>query len=295
MRICGCEVQPVGSKEAEAGVVVGGFEINFTKAGTMSESQIAALQTGRYRPMADAPKDGTAVMVLLNGSDIPLPARWRDQMSQMATGGNGWYVTWDNHKLSVHDGPRGWLPIPDEWLPEAQPAGQKLTLDTAPVGTKAPAVTGGYWTRVGRGWRWCTGSTFPRPGADWTGELLPPADGIVWRDVESAPCERIIRLLAEHGDQRKVFAASASVKGVGEVQWQITTGWAGWTKLHGGWNIVGWAEMDVDIRPSSTVENDCEDQDMSSVSDGCSKWPCNKEPLIKSGNGWVCTKCGGSY
>lgn len=22
------------------------------------------------------------------------------------------------------------------------------------------------------GWKWCTGATFPRPGGDWTGELI---------------------------------------------------------------------------------------------------------------------------
>lgn len=46
---------------------------------------------------------------------------------------------------------------------------------------------------------------------------------------------------------------------------------------------------------SRPVENDCEDQGMSNVSDGCNKWPCVKEPLTKTGNGWKCTKCGGSY
>ena len=50
-----------------------------------------------------------------------------------------------------------------------------LTLETAPIGTKAPAVTGGHWTKVAGGWKWCTGDTFPRPGGDWTGELVPPA------------------------------------------------------------------------------------------------------------------------
>jgi len=35
-----------------------------------------------------------------------------------------------------------------------------------PIGTKANAVMGGYWIKTERGWKWCTGSTFPRPGGD---------------------------------------------------------------------------------------------------------------------------------
>jgi NTP pyrophosphatase (non-canonical NTP hydrolase) len=54
------------------------------------------------------------------------------------------------------------------------PVAQPLTLENAPLGTKAPASGGGHWTRVERGWKWCTGATFPRPGGDWTGKFLPP-------------------------------------------------------------------------------------------------------------------------
>lgn len=50
----------------------------------------------------------------------------------------------------------------------------KLTLENAPIGTKAPAIMGGHWIKVERGWKWCSGSTFPRPGGDWTGELIAP-------------------------------------------------------------------------------------------------------------------------
>lgn len=44
----------------------------------------------------------------------------------------------------------------------------------APLGTKAPAINGGHWIRVARGWQWCSGATFPRPGGDWTGKLIYP-------------------------------------------------------------------------------------------------------------------------
>lgn len=51
----------------------------------------------------------------------------------------------------------------------------ELTLETAPIETRAPAIGGGHWTRTERGWKWCTGATFPQPGGDWTGALIPPA------------------------------------------------------------------------------------------------------------------------
>lgn len=45
-----------------------------------------------------------------------------------------------------------------------------------PVGTRAYAIHGGYWTRVENGWKWFAGDTFPRPGGEAVGRciLLPP-------------------------------------------------------------------------------------------------------------------------
>lgn len=57
---------------------------------------------------------------------------------------------------------------------EAAQVGAALTLENAPLGTKAPSLNGGHWTRVEQGWKWCTGSTFPRPGGDWNGRLIAP-------------------------------------------------------------------------------------------------------------------------
>ena len=38
-----------------------------------------------------------------------------------------------------------------------------------PIGTKAHAISGGHWIKVeSGGWKWCTGDTFPTPGADWS-------------------------------------------------------------------------------------------------------------------------------
>ena len=53
---------------------------------------------------------------------------------------------------------------------------QALTLENAPIGTKAPACNGGHWYRTERGWKWNgpdgNGGTFPRPGGDWNGKLI---------------------------------------------------------------------------------------------------------------------------
>jgi len=58
-------------------------------------------------------------------------------------------------------------------------ADQVSSLILAPIGTKAPAIMGGWWYRTERGWKWngpdgC-GSTFPRPGGDWDGTFIPPS------------------------------------------------------------------------------------------------------------------------
>src|SRR4051812_14524783 len=44
-----------------------------------------------------------------------------------------------------------------------------------PIGTKAKALGGGHWIKNERGWKWCTGATFPNVGGDWTGEVCLPS------------------------------------------------------------------------------------------------------------------------
>lgn len=41
-----------------------------------------------------------------------------------------------------------------------------------PIGTKAFAFNGGYWTKTDHGWKWHCGSTFPTPGADAFGRCI---------------------------------------------------------------------------------------------------------------------------
>ncbi|HFK2947307.1 TPA: hypothetical protein ACGY8F_002265 [Stenotrophomonas maltophilia] len=62
---------------------------------------IAARQPVGWQPMESAPKDGTVVLGLLEGSDIPQSIRFRD----------GWEIAWDGHRITAHDGPLRWAPL----------------------------------------------------------------------------------------------------------------------------------------------------------------------------------------
>ena len=57
----------------------------------------------------------------------------------------------------------------------------RLAVDRAwseyPIGTKAHAFNGGYWIRVANGWKWCSGSVFPTPGADACGQCIELPQG----------------------------------------------------------------------------------------------------------------------
>jgi len=71
-----------------------------------------------WQPMKTAPKDGTAVLVLLDASDIPHAARWLsgpdDRRATEETTRAGWHLTWDGSPIEEHDGPRYWMHCPDD-------------------------------------------------------------------------------------------------------------------------------------------------------------------------------------
>jgi len=56
-----------------------------------------------------------------------------------------------------------------------------------PIGTKAKAIGGGYWERSDNGWKWCNGSTFPRPGADASGFVVLPLSNSINDKLNKAP------------------------------------------------------------------------------------------------------------
>lgn len=74
--------------------------------------------TSPWLPMRTAPKDGLAVLVLLEGSDIPRAARWLrgqdDPHATELTAGPGWHLTWDGTPVLEHDGPRYWMHCPTD-------------------------------------------------------------------------------------------------------------------------------------------------------------------------------------
>ena len=93
-------------------------------AKTKRELELENLQTkvdaitSPWQPMRTAPKDGFAVLVLLDGSDAPHCARWLrgtdDPHATEATKGPGWHLTWDGSPVAPHDGPRYWMHCPSD-------------------------------------------------------------------------------------------------------------------------------------------------------------------------------------
>lgn len=79
-----------------------------------------------WQPMRTAPRDGTPVLLLLNGSDIPHAARWLsgpdDPRATDETTKPGWYFTWDGYQVTEYDGPAYWMPLPPDPAEAAQPA-----------------------------------------------------------------------------------------------------------------------------------------------------------------------------
>jgi hypothetical protein len=57
-----------------------------------------------------------------------------------------------------------------------------------PIGTKAHAINGGYWERVERGWKWCTGATFPTPGGDAVGACIEMPQDVYYVDCCNEEC-----------------------------------------------------------------------------------------------------------
>ena len=76
-----------------------------------------------WRRMQTAPQDGTAVLALLDGSDVAHAVRWLPADDKFANGTAGWHMVWDLTRVAPHDGPRYWMPIPED--PEAQDDGEQ--------------------------------------------------------------------------------------------------------------------------------------------------------------------------
>lgn len=78
--------------------------------GYMDEQHLCALrelaslrEQARWRPMEEAPRDGTAILASLDGGDLSNVVRYHD---------GGWVVAWDHYRLD-DSGPRCWMPLPE--------------------------------------------------------------------------------------------------------------------------------------------------------------------------------------
>lgn len=64
-----------------------------------------------------------------------------------------------------------------------------------------------------------------------------------WQPIQTAPHGRVIILaVRSHDGERRTFVASAGV-GQGGIEWQVTTGWMGWDRLHGAWTPTHWMSL----------------------------------------------------
>lgn len=70
-----------------------------------------------WKTMVTAPKDGTVILALLEGSDVAHPIVWRDPANikdAVLTDKVGWHMSWDSYYLEQQDAPRYWMHISDD-------------------------------------------------------------------------------------------------------------------------------------------------------------------------------------
>ncbi len=65
-----------------------------------------------------------------------------------------------------------------------------------------------------------------------------------WQPIETAPASGLILLAVEDAaGERRIFVAEASTDSNGAREWQITTGWSGWQRMHSAWHPVLWCRL----------------------------------------------------
>lgn len=75
-----------------------------------------------------------------------------------------------------------------------------------PIGTKARAAGGGWWTKTEQGWQWANGSSFPTVGGDWDGYVSVPYKGTTHKapythDELIKEVERLQTVLSRYSNQ----------------------------------------------------------------------------------------------
>jgi len=95
-----------------SGIVTGRMLEDFA---SRIEAMVRAAERELWQPMKTAPKDGTAVLVLLADNDTPHAVRWLEEQDAANIGSTpGWHMTWDGYRIAEHDGPRYWMRCPDD-------------------------------------------------------------------------------------------------------------------------------------------------------------------------------------
>lgn len=85
-----------------------------TEAGLMAQRPPLSAVLGAWQPMKTAPTDGTAVLALLDRSDIPYAMRWLLADDPRGSGKDGWHIIWDGSRLSDRFPVRYWMRCPPD-------------------------------------------------------------------------------------------------------------------------------------------------------------------------------------
>jgi hypothetical protein len=95
----------------------------------------------------------------------------------------------------------------------------------------------------------CTDHGVPQGNIEWRLEVLrgvfknPQASEPAWMPIETAPTSGLVLLaVVDTAGERRAFCAEASFSD-GKMHWQVTTGWAGFTRLHSAWKVIGWQPL----------------------------------------------------
>lgn len=112
----------------------------------------------------------------------------------------------------------GWTPPAEKHQQVSEPSSPAITLENAPLGTKAPSIGGGAWCKTARGWKWNGpggyGSTFPRPGSEWDGRLLVPL-----ADLPRGPATTGKRVKTKPQGPNQQMPTAKAMELIGDASW----------------------------------------------------------------------------
>ncbi len=83
--------------------------MGWDKQGMQMQAELDDSTASPWQSMRSAPKDGTAILALLESSDIAHAIRWSGNCHDEC-----WVIVWAGHQLTESDDPRYWMAIPDD-------------------------------------------------------------------------------------------------------------------------------------------------------------------------------------